>query len=281
MGDFLKDLGISFPGDPIQEDLPAEPAVETPEVVEEPVEEAPVENDPEETPEPAEPTDTPAEPVVAPVEAPADPTPAPEDPQAEIARLRALLEESNSKLLNKTSAPAAPAQQQVPTAAPQMLAFLPDGVDLEDIITDKNSLNQVMNAVYQKAVADGAQQVLLSLPQIVSAQVQQQAALKSSVDTFYTKYPHLAEFKRTVAAVATEIASEHPEWAVEQVFDAAAVKASEVIGLNKQIAGSSPSASGKPLKAPALVKPKGGRASNDGGNVNKLQKDIEELLSGV
>lgn len=281
MGDFLKDLGISFPGDPIQEDLPAEPAVETPEVVEEPVEEAPVENDPEETPEPAEPTDTPADPVVAPVEAPADPTPAPEDPQAEIARLRALLEESNSKLLNKTSAPAAPAQQQAPTAAPQMLAFLPDGVDLEDIITDKNSLNQVMNAVYQKAVADGAQQVLLSLPQIVSAQVQQQAALKSSVDTFYTKYPHLAEFKRTVAAVATEIASEHPEWAVEQVFDAAAVKASEVIGLNKQIAGSSPSASGKPLKAPALVKPKGGRASNDGGNVNKLQKDIEELLSGV
>lgn len=281
MGDFLKDLGISFPGDPIQEDLPAEPAVETPEVVEEPVEEAPVENDPEETPESAEPTDTPAEPVVAPVEAPADPTPAPEDPQAEIARLRALLEESNSKLLNKTSAPAATAQQQAPTAAPQMLAFLPDGVDLEDIITDKNSLNQVMNAVYQKAVADGAQQVLLSLPQIVSAQVQQQAALKSSVDTFYTKYPHLAEFKRTVAAVATEIASEHPEWAVEQVFDAAAVKASEVIGLNKQIAGSSPSASGKPLKAPALVKPKGGRASNDGGNVNKLQKDIEELLSGV
>lgn len=281
MGDFLKDLGISFPGDPIQEDLPAEPAVETPEVVEEPVEEAPVENDHEETPEPAEPTDTPAEPVVAPTEAPADPTPAPEDPQAEIARLRALLEESNSKLLNKTSAPAAPAQQQAPTAAPQMLAFLPDGVDLEDIITDKNSLNQVMNAVYQKAVADGAQQVLLSLPQIVSAQVQQQAALKSSVDTFYTKYPHLAEFKRTVAAVATEIASEHPEWAVEQVFDAAAVKASEVIGLNKQIAGSSPSASGKPLKAPALVKPKGGRASNDGGNVNKLQKDIEELLSGV
>lgn len=281
MGDFLKDLGISFPGDPIQEDLPAEPAVETPEVVEEPVEEAPVENDPEETPAPAEPTDTPAEPVVAPVEAPADPTPAPEDPQAEIARLRALLEESNSKLLNKTSAPAAPAQQQAPAAAPQMLAFLPDGVDLEDIITDKNSLNQVMNAVYQKAVADGAQQVLLSLPQIVSAQVQQQAALKSSVDTFYTKYPHLAEFKRTVAAVATEIASEHPEWAVEQVFDAAAVKASEVIGLNKQIAGSSPSASGKPLKAPALVKPKGGRANNSSGNVNKLQKDIEELLSGV
>lgn len=281
MGDFLKDLGISFPGDPIQEDLPAEPAVETPEVVEEPVEEAPVENDPEETPEPAEPTDTPAEPVVAPTEAPTEPTPAPEDPQAEIARLRALLEESNSKLLNKTSAPAAPAQQQAPTAAPQMLAFLPDGVDLEDIITDKAALNQVMNAVYQKAVADGAQQVLLSLPQIVSAQVQQQAALKSSVDTFYTKYPHLAEFKRTVAAVATEIASEHPEWAVEQVFDAAAVKASEVIGLNKQIAGSSPSASGKPLKAPALVKPKGGRASNDGGNVNKLQKDIEELLSGV
>ena len=281
MGDFLKDLGISFPGDPIQEDLPAEPAVETPEVVEEPVEEAPVENDPEETPEPAEPTDTPAEPVVDPVEAPADPTPAPEDPQDEIARLRALLEESNSKLLNKTSALAAPAQQQASAAAPQMLAFLPDGVDLEDIITDKAALNQVMNAVYQKAVADGAQQVLLSLPQIVSAQVQQQAALKSSVDTFYTKYPHLAEFKRTVAAVATEIASEHPEWPVEQVFDAAAVKASEVIGLNKQIAGSSPSASGKPLKAPALVKPKGGRASNDGGNVNKLQKDIEELLSGV
>lgn len=281
MGDFLKDLGISFPGDPIQEDLPAEPAVETPEVVEEPVEEAPVENDPEETPEPAEPTDTPADPVVAPVEAPADPTPAPEDPQAEIARLRVLLEESNSKLLNKTSAPAAPAQQQASAAAPQMLAFLPDGVDMEDIITDKAALNQVMNAVYQKAVADGAQQVLLSLPQIVSAQVQQQAALKSSVDTFYTKYPHLAEFKRTVAAVATEIASEHPEWAVEQVFDAAAVKASEVIGLNKQIAGSSPSVAGKPLKAPALVKPKGGRASNDGGNVNKLQKDIEELLSGV
>ena len=156
-------------------------------------------------------------------------------------------------------------------------------MDVEDVLTDKNKLNNLLNQVFQTAVVETTQRMALSLPDIVEAQVRQQTALRQAVDSFYTKHPHLTGFKRTVSAAATEIAAANPDWSVDQVFDAAAVKASELIGLQQQTAAQTPAhvaQVGQKLKSPALAPTKGGRGQK-GSDMTKLQKEIEDMLRGV
>ena len=219
--------------------------------------------------------------VNAPVEAPTDvPQLTPE--QAEIARLRQQLEEANARFIEKQAPVSKPSESAPPTTI-QARDFLPEGVDVEDVLTDKNKLNNLLNQVFQTAVVETTQRMALSLPDIVEAQVRQQTALRQSVESFYTKHPHLTGFKRTVSAAATEIAAANPDWSVDQVFDAAAVKASELIGLQQQTAAQTPAhvaQVGQKLKSPALAPTKGGRGQK-GSDMTKLQKEIEDMLRGV
>lgn len=212
--------------------------------------------------------------------APAETAPQVSPEQAEIARLRQLLEEANARFVEK-QAPAQKPSENTPPTTIQARDFLPEGVDVEDVLTDKDKLNQMLNAVHQAAVVEATQRLVLSVPDIVAAQVQQQTALRQSVESFYTKHPHLSGFKRTVAAAATEISASNPDWSVDQVFEAAAAKATELIGLQQQVSGSTPAAPvGQPLKAPALAAPKGGRGGKPSA-MTKMQKEIEDLLAGI
>ena len=222
-------------------------------------------------------------PVEAPAESPVDesaPQLTPE--QAEIARLRQQLEEANARFIEKQAPVSKPSESAPPTTI-QARDFLPEGVDVEDVLTDKNKLNNLLNQVFQTAVVETTQRMALSLPDIVEAQVRQQTALRQSVESFYTKHPHLTGFKRTVSAAATEIAAANPDWSVDQVFDAAAVKATELIGLQQQTVAQTPAQVaqvGQKLKSPALAPTKGGRGQK-GSDMTKLQKEIEDMLRGI
>ena len=220
----------------------------------------------------------------APVEAPAEsqvdesaPQLTPE--QAEIARLRQQLEEANARFIEK-QAPISNPKEATPPTTIQARDFLPEGVDVEDVLTDKNKLNNLLNQVFQTAVVETTQRMALSLPDIVEAQVRQQTALRQSVETFYNRHPHLTGFKRTVSAAATEVAAANPDWSVDQVFEAAATKATELIGLQQQAASQAPAQTGQKLKSPALAPTKGGRGAK-GSNVTKLQQEIAEMLEGI
>ena len=219
-------------------------------------------------------------PVEAPAESPVDesaPQLTPE--QAEIARLRQQLEEANARFIEKQAHVSKPSESAPPTTI-QARDFLPEGVDVEDVLTDKNKLNNLLNQVFQTAVVETTQRMALSLPDIVEAQVRQQTALRQSVEAFYTKHPHLTGFKRTVSAAATEVAAANPDWSVDQVFEAAATKATELIGLQQQVASQAPAPAGQKLKSPALAPTKGGRGAK-GSNVTKLQQEIAEMLEGI
>ena len=282
--DLEKELGLSVTDSGNLEDRFEQPE-ETPVEEEQPDEdgaegESEAESESESDSE-AESGDVEEAPVNAPVEAPTDvPQLTPE--QAEIARLRQQLEEANARFIEKQAPVSKPSESSPPTTI-QARDFLPEGVDVEDILTDKNKLNSLLNQVFQTAIVETTQRMALSLPDIVEAQVRQQSALRQSVDSFYTKHPHLTGFKRTVSAAATEIAAANPDWSVDQVFDAAAVKATELIGLQQQTVAQTPAQVaqvGQKLKSPALAPTKGGRGQK-GSDMTKLQKEIEDMLRGV
>lgn len=282
--DLEKELGLSVTDSGNLEDSfeqEVEQSEETPVEEEQPSEdgvEAEVEDEVE-----AEAGDEEEAPVEAPAESPADEsTPQLTPEQAEIARLRQQLEEANARFIEK-QVPISKPKEATPPTTIQARDFLPEGVDVEDVLTDKNKLNNLLNQVFQTAVVETTQRMALSLPDIVEAQVRQQTALRQSVETFYTKHPHLTGFKRTVSAAATEIAAANPDWSVDQVFDAAAVKATELIGLQQQTVAQTPAQAaqvGQKLKSPALAPTKGGRGQK-GSDMTKLQKEIEAMLQGV
>lgn len=280
--DLEKELGLSVTDSGNLEDH-FEQSEETPVEEEQPSEdgvEAEVEAEDEAE---AESGDEEEAPVEAPAESPVDESATQLTPeQAEIARLRQQLEEANARFIEK-QAPVSKPKESTPPTTIQARDFLPEGVDVEDVLTDKNKLNNLLNQVFQTAVVETTQRMALSLPDIVEAQVRQQTALRQSVESFYTKHPHLTGFKRTVSAAATEIAAANPDWSVDQVFDAAAVKATELIGLQQQTVAQTPAQVaqvGQKLKSPALAPTKGGRGAK-GSNVTKLQQEIAEMLEGI
>ena len=271
-----------------KDQVPAEPAIATP---------VP-------TPAPVEPV-APVEPAAAAPVVPAEP---PEEPQDDligfsdaelrglVRGLRSTVDNAHGRLVARDTIPAPDTTTTttgqleikpvgvVPGATPPTekevvttLNFLKD-INMDDVVDNADALNRVLVAVYNKATTDAesraVEKVLRSIPQLVVNYASRHATMAETVREFYGKNPDLAPVRRTVAAVANEVASEHPDWAVSLVFDEAATRSRKLLGLK---ASSVVSPAGG--VTPAFVKPgaSGRRKATDTG-LTAVQKEIAELI---
>jgi hypothetical protein len=97
------------------------------------------------------------------------------------------------------------------------------------------------------------------------------------VNDFYKKNPDLAGVKKTVAAVANDVAAENPGFTVEQVFEAVGKKTREVLGMKARVADPKKSGAKPDLKKPAFADQKGRKASPSSG-LKGLEKEVNDLL---
>jgi hypothetical protein len=257
--------------EPAEADTPAETAEAVTEKVAEPVVDA-------------------APPVVEPVAVTPSPSPPPQDDM--VAYLRDQVEQLNRQLLEATNQRQAPSPKQpvqtpplaqaqtpvTPSAAPEEDYDYTGGIDLDDITTDPKAFNDVLKKVEARvrmAVAqEAAQSALLSIPDVVQHQIKQQAALNKLVETFYEENEDLKSVNHTVGMVAQNISSEHPDWTVKQVFDAAAAQTRTLLRMPAPTEARTPA---EPLK-PAFAQRPGGRDRAAGTvNVSALQKQLDEL----
>jgi len=145
-------------------------------------------------------------------EAPTTEVPAEDERDVTIRELReklALKEEGPKTSAPSTSAPTT----EVPLTFEEQ-DFLKD-LDLDDLTSDPKEFNKLLNALYQKAVTDTqrglGEGVLRSIPDIVRANVTAINTLKEASDEFYADNKDLKPFKKVVAAVFEEFASDNPE----------------------------------------------------------------------
>lgn len=272
------------------EPTPAEPAAEPePEPEPEPSEPEP---EPEPTPEPAEPAPEP--------ELESSPEPAPVgEPTEREKLLEAMIEDLQGKLLDagitvtKPATPAEPATPAAPAepAEPEVPNFLGDN-QLDDVLDSPEKFNQVLLNVYNMGVEKGAEKganiaaekVLQSIPQLVTTYTQRNTALAGLVSDFYKKNPDLAGVRRTVAAVANEVAAENPDLSVEEVFAKVGEKTREVLGMKAaatQPAGTPPAAEPADTgteDSPAFVD-QGGRKGTPSSGLKGLEKEINDLIT--
>jgi hypothetical protein len=161
--------------------------------------------------------------------------------------------------------------------------FLAD-VDIDEVLTTTDGLNSLLNSVYNKAMSDAsrltAEQIMKSLPQVVTTYVQQHIAYRETVNDFYQNNPDLMGVKKTLARVANEVTAEKPELDLEGVFDEAATRTRKLLGLRKSVQENSSNketitTSDKKLK-PAFARSKGRPTP---GNLDSLATEIDALLN--
>lgn len=264
----VNDLDFS-PGE-VAEGLDVDANPELEEVkTEEPVLEEPVVVEAPETQEPvAQPAQTPE----------VQPTPVvPETSRVEelVKQVEAL---SQQILQMKAQAPVTtpPSKESAPQAQPTEAFDYLDGLDLDDVTTDPKLFNNVLSKIESRirgAIAEETtRSTLLAIPDVVQYQIKQQAALDELVREFYEGNQDLKPVKHTVAMVAQNIASEHPDWTVKQVFEESAVKTREILKLN--IPGGITTTT-EPLKPAFADHAKAHSKTNV--KLSELQKQLDEL----
>jgi len=142
-----------------------------------------------------------------------EPTPDPEPKEDErdkiIAELRKKLDEKEAKK--------EPEPEPEPVEEPiqfESQSFLAEDEDLDELVRDPVKLNEVFNKVYQSAVTDTrkvlGEGVLRSIPDIVRASVAMIDNLKKMDKKFFDDNKDLLPFRKVVATVFEEIATENP-----------------------------------------------------------------------
>jgi len=111
--------------------------------------------------------------------------------------------------------------------------------DLDDLTRDPKEFNKLLNSIYQKAVTDTrhilGESVLRSIPDIVRANITIINNLQKSSEEFYAANEDLKPFKKVVATVFEEIASENPGKPFEELFLMVADESRKRLELHKKV----------------------------------------------
>ncbi len=255
------DLGKD-PEEPLDPPEPPEPS-DPPEPPEPP--ESPEPPEPEEPPEPPEPAEPPEPPE------PEEPT---EKEKALEEQNRTLMEklENLTSMVQNSLKKEEPKEEELPE---EFKGFLGD-LDIDDVVSDKQKFEQVLSHVVDHTRRVTMEQMMNSVPGLVVTQIRQQRALKESVDDFYKENSDLLPVRKTVGAIANEIASENPNIPMNELFEKAAVKTREILGLTKKTSARA--------NAPATTRRKPGLATPTRANrpsspqLSPTEKDIVDTL---
>ena len=116
--------------------------------------------------------------------------------------------------------------------------FLAEDEDLEDLVRDPKKLNEVFNSIYQRAVTDTrkvlGEGVLRSIPDIVRVSVDMMDKLKEMNNKFFTDNADLKPFRKVVAAVFEEVATDNPGKDMMDLLPMVATESRNRLELHKQ-----------------------------------------------
>lgn len=185
--------------------------------------------------------------------------------------LRKKLSESTVKKAPKTKAPT--------TAAPfEEIDFLGKDIDLDDLTRDSSVFNKMLNKVYKMGV-DASRKfqetTLRNIPEIVKSNVVIQATLKKKVNEFYDDNTDLKPFKKVVATVYEELASENPDWEMGKIFDETEKETRRRLELQKK--AKTPGQGKEKHEKPKFPKTKSSRSGRQKPNTSPLLEDIDKM----
>jgi hypothetical protein len=215
-----------------------------------------------------EPTEAPAEPAPQP-EPTEEPVEEPDQQQALLNRIEQLTEE---RLRSEDTPITDPTQVEPQSVEHNYL----EGLDIDEVLGHSDNLNKLLLAVHNKVLSDAsritAENIMRSLPRVISQYVSNHMTMAEMVREFYEANPDLKAVKRTVAAVANEIAGNEPGLPTAELFKKAGEKTREVLKL-KKITPSPQRMT--PRTNPAFARQKGRAIVPE---LTGIEKEIDELI---
>lgn len=161
-------------------------------------------------------------------------TPVNSDPLSEAQSTIAELRQQIEALMNKqntpaTQAPEAPANN-TPIVQSQegVFDFIGDE-DIDDVVSTKEKFNQAMTRVVNLT----AQTIVRNLPSMVQTQVATHSSLREATESFYKENEDLLPVRKTVGNVADQVAAEHPDWTIPQLFEETANRTRKILGIKR------------------------------------------------
>jgi hypothetical protein len=153
------------------------------------------------------------------------------------------------------------------------------GADIDDLTRDPAQFNKLLNQVYKKGVEAargevrlGSEGILRSIPDVVKNNIQIVSVLKKASDEFYTSNPDLKPFKKVVANVFEELASENPDKSYKDLLVNVEAETRKRLDLHKKATANNDN------KPPRLPRAKGGkRGPQDKPNTDPLLAELEEM----
>ena len=238
--------------------------------------------DPEPEPEPApEPTPDP-EPTPAPEPSP-EPSPEPDDAQKYRDELERTLRERAG--MEKSEPEPEPNVEPEPEPKPEpefdpeaAVDFIGDD-DLDEVTSDKERLNALLNRVYKAGVGAGTQlgseKVLRSIPEIVQKNIKAQTSMMKAKETFYTNNPDLQPYPMVVAEAFTKMATDNPELTMEKLLEKTEVETRGRLNLHRKamIDDSGITNRGKPT----FEKTPSGPAKQTPKKLSGLEKELADM----
>lgn len=163
----------------------------------------------------------------------------------------------------------------------EAIKFIADDADIDEILDSREKLNELLNVVYNKAKEDSAvgsrEGILTSIPSVIMSQVRQQLYIHKNIEGFFNEHKQLVPVKKTVGAIANEVAAEHADWSMPDVLKETANRAYKVLGLKQQVEEGKKGGDNNDLENASFVDAKGGRKKI--ADVRSgVQKEIDDLL---
>lgn len=156
------------------------------------------------------------------------------------------------------------------------------GIDIYDLQSDPKSLNKVLNSVVARAVRESGtkvtEKVLLSIPEIVRANITVIRNLEKASEEFYDNNKDLKEFKKVVATVFEEVAAESPGKKIHELFDSVAKETRKRLGLKEAAVKESKAKADDP---PSLPKKGASVKQKDEPSVDPLQAELEAMTKTI
>ena len=186
-----------------------------------------------------------------------------------IARLNAL-EAAN---LATPAKPVGATGATTPTPAavvPGKPKFLTENDDIDDILSERDKLEGLLQRVYERAREDALPQEYKDLPSFLGEQVQRQMVLREGVREFFSANSDLLAVRKTVGALTNEVVAEHPEWNLSQVLTEAETRTRTLLGIKKPVVrtdGRNPALGGK-----------GSSRKKTGDTRTSMQKELDDLM---
>lgn len=159
--------------------------------------------------------------------------------------------------------------------------------EFDEIIQDRNKLNEVLNRVAAESANAAREAVLRQVPDIVSKTTDRQMTVRQSVQKFYEDNPDLQEYGSYVGHIVNKIRSEKPNAPISDVLNTAGEKAREDLGIHKEAEKLEKERRESEQEEPENDSPafaKSGTGRRRGGKKdtrNDFQKQADEMLNAM